>query len=180
MIEKIKSIDWIICRLATAYGISPRMRFDLTVNDFTMNAYLKKYLEIFLPLSYRPYIHVVDIARVAIKMLKKFESVKNNIFNIGFNSENYQKIQISEIVRKVVPETKIRVVKRGTDLRDYQIDFSKLQKFLNIKNTFTVEDGAKQVLKMLKDRIIIDPSEDRYYNTTPYLGGETIIEKQEL
>lgn len=172
LMDKVKGLDWVICRLATVYGSSPRMRFDLTVNDFTMNAYIRKYLDIFLPFSHRPYIHVLDVAKVIMKMLKDFQRVKNNVFNVGFNSENYQKIQIAEIVKKFVPETKIEIVKTGTDLRDYQVDFSKLQSFLYIKNTFTVEEGVKEVLRLLKDRIITDPYKNCYYNTTPELEGD--------
>ena len=54
LMDKVKHIDWVICRLSTAYGISPRMRFDLTVSDFTMNAFTQKYLDIYLPKTYRP------------------------------------------------------------------------------------------------------------------------------
>ena len=142
------------------------------VNDFAMNAYIKKYLDIFLPYTYRPYLHVYDAARAVMKMLKNFKNVKNNVFNVGFNGENYQKIQIAEIVKKFLPETKIEIGKSGTDLRDYQVDFSKLQSFLNIKNTFTVEEGVGEVLRLLKDRIITDPYKNCYYNTTPDLEGE--------
>lgn len=94
---------------------------------------------------------------------------KNNVFNVGFNGENYQKIRIAEIVKKFVPETKIEIVKTGADLRNYQVDFSKLQEFLNIKNEFMVEDGVKGILGLLEDRIIRDPYESRYYNTSPAL-----------
>ena len=123
LMNQIKELDWIICRLSTVYGVSPRMRFDLTVSDFTMNAYIKKYLDIFLPYSHRPYIHVYDLAKIVIAMLKNFDKVKNNVFNIGFNGENYQKIQIANIVKEYIPETKIEIVKIGSDLRDYQVDF---------------------------------------------------------
>ncbi len=93
LMNKINGLNWVICRLSTVYGASPRMRFDLTVNDFTMNAYMKKYLDIFLPYSYRAYIHVYDLAKVIIELIKNFEKIKNNVFNVGFSGENYQKIQ---------------------------------------------------------------------------------------
>jgi len=172
LMDKVTNLDWIICRLSTVYGVSPRMRFDLTVNDFTMNAYMEKYLDVFLPFTYRPYIHVRDVARVIIEMLARFEKVKNNIFNVGFNGENYQKINIAEIVKKYVPELKIEIVKKGTDLRDYKVDFSKIQRFLNIRNTFTVEKGIREVLELLKDQRVKDPYNSCYYNTSPDFGGE--------
>lgn len=172
LMDKVKNLDWIICRLSTVYGPSPRMRFDLTVNDFTLNAYMKKSLNIFLPYTYRPYIHINDLGRIIIEILQNFGRVRNNIFNLGFNGENYQKIQIAKIVKKFVPGTKIKTVKSQTDLRDYQVDFSKLQRFLNIKNIFTVEDGVKEVLRLLEDQIINKPYENYYYNVNPDLGND--------
>jgi len=172
LMNKIKGLDWIICRLSTVYGVSPRMRFDLTVNDFTMNAYIKKYLDVFLPYSHRPYIHVYDVAKVIMELLKNFEKVKNNVFNVGFNGENYQKIQIANIVKENIPDTKIEIVKTGGDLRDYQVDFSKLQRYLNIKNSYTVNDGIKEVLEILKNKIITDPYKSYYYNTQPDISRE--------
>lgn len=167
LMNKINGLDWIICRLSTVYGVSPRMRFDLTVNDFTMNAYIKKYLDIFLPYSHRPYIHVYDVAKIIMELLKNFEKVKNNVFNIGFNGENYQKIQIANIVKENIPDTKIQIVKTGSDLRNYQVDFSKLKKFLNIKNTYTIKNGVEEILEILKNKIITDPYKDYYYDTLP-------------
>ncbi|GAG21351.1 unnamed protein product, partial [marine sediment metagenome] len=174
LMNKSRGLDWVICRLSTAYGSSLRMRFDLTVNDFAMKAFTKKYLDIFLPHSFRPYIHVFDIARVIVKIVEKFDEIKNNVFNIGFEGENYRKIQIAEIIRKLIPETEIEIVKSGRDLRDYQVDFSKLKKLLNIKNIYTVKNGAVEVLKLLRDRIIKNPYESRYYNTMPNLEKEEL------
>ncbi|MDD5006814.1 MAG: SDR family oxidoreductase [Syntrophorhabdaceae bacterium] len=169
LIDRTSNIDWIICRMSTVYGASPRMRFDLTVNDFAMNAYRKKYLDVFLPYTYRPYIHVYDAARVIIKMIEQFGKVRNNVFNVGFNGENYQKIKIANIVKQFVPDLKIDVVEKGTDLRDYQVDFTKLERYLGLKNQFTVEDGVKDVVDMLSLGIIEDPDADIYYNTKPRL-----------
>ena len=171
LMNDINGLDWIICRLSTVYGVSPRMRFDLTVNDFAMNAYMKKYLDIFLPYSHRPYIHVYDLAKVIMGLLKNFEKIKNNVFNVGFNGENYQKIQIANIVKENIPDTKVEIVKTGSDLRDYQVDFSKLKIFLDIKNIYTINDGVKEVLAILKNKIITDPYKDYYYDTLPDIGG---------
>lgn len=172
LMNKTNGLNWVICRLSTVYGVSPRMRFDLTVNDFTMNAYIKKYLDIFLPYSHRPYIHVYDLAKVIMELLKNFKKIKNNVFNIGFDGENYQKIQIANIVKENIPDTKIEIVKTGSDLRDYQVDFSKLKKFLDIKNTYTINDGVKEVLAILKNKIITDPYKDYYYDTLPDIEGK--------
>jgi len=167
----VRDLDWVICRLSTVYGCSPRIRFDLTVNDFIMNAYMNKYLDIFLPYTYRPYIHVYDVARVVMGLIDKFEQVKRNVFNVGFNGENYRKIEVAECVKSILPETRIEIVKSGTDLRDYQVDFSKLRDLLNMENTFNVERGVKEVLALLESGAVTDPYDRRYYNTTPDLRG---------
>ena len=171
IMEKGCSIDWVICRLSTVYGTSPRMRFDLTVNDFTLNAYTKKFLDIFLPYTYRPYIHVSDVANAITNIVDKFDTVKNNVFNIGFQGENHQKIQIAEAVKKYVPDVKIELTDKGTDVRDYKVDFSKFKSYLGLSQKFTGEDGVKGVIDMLDRNIINDPSEKKYYNTTPDIGA---------
>ncbi len=171
LMDRVSDIDWVICRMSTVYGASPRMRFDLTVNDFAMNAYRKRYLDVFLPYTYRPYIHVYDAARTIMTMVEQFGKVRNNVFNVGFNGENYQKIKIANIVKQFIPDLKINVVEKGTDLRDYQVDFTKLEQYLGMKNTFTVEDGVREVVDMLSLGIIEDPDADIYYNTKPRLEG---------
>lgn len=172
LLDKVKGLDWVICRFATVYGVSQRMRFDLTVNDFALAAYTKQQLDIFLPRSYRPYIHVYDVARVIKEICSNFNKAKNNIFNIGFQGENYQKIKIAEIVKKYLPATKIEILKNGADLRDYQVDFSKLKRFFGINNLFTVEDGVREVLYVLQHGLIKSPDNDVYYNTRPDLNGK--------
>jgi len=171
LMDKTNGLDSIICRLSTVYGVSRRMRFDLTVNDFVLNAYMKKYLDIFLPFTYRPYIHVADIAGIVGAMIADFKRLKNNIYNVGFNEENYQKIRIAEIVRGFVPETLIKISKYGDDLRDYRVDFSKLRRSLSFTNKFTVTSGVQEVLALLKRGLITDPYQSCYYNTTPDLEG---------
>jgi nucleoside-diphosphate-sugar epimerase len=165
LMAREQDIDWVICRLSTLYGSSPRMRFDLTVNDFTMNAFKKKYLDVFLPYTYRPYVHVYDVANILLKVIENFQSVKNNVFNVGFNGENYQKIAIAKIIKEFIPEIKIEVVEKGTDLRDYQVDFSKLKQYLSVDITHTVRDGVREIVNLLQHGIIDNPYEEKYYNT---------------
>ena len=163
------SLNWVIGRLSTVYGSSPRMRFDLTVNDFTMVGFYKKQLDIFLPESYRPYIHVYDLANIVMNIIANFDKVKNNVFNIGFKGENYQKIRIAEAVKKYIPEVQINILKEGGDLRDYQVDFSKLHTFIDIEPAFNVELAVKEIVEILNAGLIENPEDPMYYNTTPAL-----------
>ncbi len=169
IIENHKDLDYIVCRLSTVYGVSPRMRFDLTVNDFTLNAFRKKYLDIFLPESYRPYIHVFDLANIILNLLQNFDKVKNNVFNLGFKGENYMKIEIADAVQKHIDGVKIDILKEGGDLRDYKVDFSKLYSYLGLTNRFNVEASVKEIVEILQAKIITDFDQPVYYNTTPNL-----------
>jgi nucleoside-diphosphate-sugar epimerase len=170
LIEKVNDMGWVIGRLSTIYGASPRMRFDLTVNDFTLNAWKKKYLDIFLPESYRPYIHVFDLANVMMHIIADFDKVKNNVFNIGFPGENYQKIQIANSVKAKIPDVKIDILKAGGDKRDYQVEFSKLHRFIKVKQIFNVDKSVAEIYEMLSKGYIPDPEAECYYNTTPRLS----------
>jgi nucleoside-diphosphate-sugar epimerase len=167
LMDKVNDMDWVIGRLSTIYGVSPRMRFDLTVNDFTMVAFTQKKLDIFLPESYRPYIHVFDISNVMMTILDNFSKVKNNVFNIGFEGENYQKIQIANAVKAVLPDTQINILREGGDLRDYQVDFSKLHKYIEIKQVFNLEKAVNEIYFILQSGLIVHPEAPVYYNTTP-------------
>lgn len=175
LIDHVSDMDWVIGRLSTIYGASPRMRFDLTVNDFTLNAWKKKYLDIFLPESYRPYIHVFDLANIMMNVIANFGKVKNNVFNMGFPGENYQKIQIANTVKKYIPDVKIDILKEGGDKRDYQVDFSKLHKFLSVKQIFNVDKSVAEIYTMLKNGYITNPDAPVYYNTTPKLNQDVVV-----
>jgi len=165
LINEVKDlISWNILRLSTVYGSSPRMRFDLTVNDFAMTAYKKGSLEIYLPYSHRPYIHVFDSAMIVLKCINNFEKIKHQVFNVGFEGDNYQKIQIAKLVKKHLPKTKIEIVKAGKDPRDYKVNFSKLSEFFRLKKIYSIEDGVKEVINLLKYNVIENPFDRIYYN----------------
>jgi len=170
LIDKAHKLDWIICRLSTVYGVSPRMRFDLTVNDFALNAFTKKFLDIFLPYTHRPYIHVSDVGKVMLNIMEKFDITKRNIFNVGFNKENYQKIEIAKAISTSIPGIRIDITEKGSDTRDYRVDFSKLQRYLDVSNSYRVEDGIREVVDLLRSGKIHNPQDTVYYNTSPDLG----------
>jgi nucleoside-diphosphate-sugar epimerase len=132
-----------------------------------MNGYRNKYLDIFLPLSFRPYIHVYDLALITAEILKDFNRLRNNVFNIGFPGENYQKIKIAQAVKQKIPDVQIEIVKDGGDIRDYQVDFSKLHNHLKLSRKFGLEQAVVEILDMLKMGLIKDFDNPVYYNTSP-------------
>ena len=162
-------INWLVGRLSTVYGSSPRMRFDLTVNDFTLKAFKDKYIDIFLPESYRPYIHVFDLACSIIELVKGFNSTKNNVFNIGFQNENYQKIEIANNILEHIPDLKVDILKEGGDKRDYQVDFSKLHQFIKVEKKYDVKSSVLEILSLLNQNIITEYENEIYSNSTPNL-----------
>ncbi len=170
LMDEVKGMDWVIGRLSTIYGASPRMRFDLTVNDFTLAAYRDKLLQLFLPESYRPYIHVLDLSRIMMEVVDRFDGVKNNVYNIGFPGENYQKIRIAQLVQQEIPGVKVEILKEGGDKRDYQVDFTKLHTAITIEQVFNVERSVKEIHVMLREGYVVDPAAPIHYNTTPFLS----------
>lgn len=152
-------------RFATAYGISPRMRFDLTVNEFTKDAALGRELTIFGEQFWRPYCNVEDLANACILVLESEpDKVYKNVFNVGDTSENYQKKMLAEELKKLIPDLKIKYVKKDEDPRDYKVSFEKIKKVLGFQITKTVPQGMEEIIRVIKDNIISDPDNPRYSN----------------
>ncbi|MCD4734812.1 MAG: SDR family oxidoreductase, partial [Bacteroidales bacterium] len=115
-----------IVRFATVFGVSPRMRFDLTVNEFTMELLTTNHLTIFGEQFWRPYIHVRDAARAIELVLKSpVQKVKNKIYNVGSTDQNYTKQQLVEHIHNYAPDAVIEYVHKDEDPRDYRVSFAK-------------------------------------------------------
>lgn len=154
-----------VLRFSTVYGLSPRMRFDLTVNEFIREIAFDKELLIFGEQFWRPYCHVEDLAGSCIKVLESpAEKVRDNVFNVGDTSENYQKKMIADEIIKIQPNAKIKYVKKDEDPRDYKVNFSKIKNELGFQITKTVPDGLKEIYMILKDGLISDPYSKNYGN----------------
>ena len=152
-------------RFSTVYGLSPRLRFDLTVNEFTKELALERELVIFGEQFWRPYCHVVDLSRSVLAVLNaRAEKVAFEVFNVGDTSENYQKKMIVDEIKKRLPDAKISYVERQEDPRDYRVNCDKIRDVLGFKITKTVPDGIDQILQVVQDRFIQDPDSQRYRN----------------
>ena len=106
--------NFISLRLATVFGISPRMRVDLLVNDFTLKAVRDKYIVLFEEHFKRNFIHVKDVSSAFIFCLNNFEKMKSNIYNVGLEDANLSKIELCKIIQTKT-ELKIISSKIGTD-----------------------------------------------------------------
>lgn len=155
-------------RFATVYGISPRVRFDLTVNHFTKDLVLGRELVVFGGQFWRPYCHVRDLARsVEVVLSAEAEAVGFEVFNVGATRENHQKQQICKLVQREVPDARIRYVHKDEDPRDYRVRFDKIKAHLGFEITRNVPDGIREIKHLLENGFILNPDDPKYYNIVP-------------
>lgn len=151
-------------RFSTVYGISPRIRFDLTVNEFTKELILGRELVVFGEQFWRPYCHVVDLARSVISVIESDNRTDFNVYNVGDTSENYQKQMIVQEILKQIPNGKVKYVKKDEDPRDYKVSFEKIKRELGFKITKKVPDGIKQIIYSITTGLISNPDDSKYRN----------------
>lgn len=157
----------VILRFSTAYGLSPRMRFDLTVNEFTRDILLGKQLEIYGEQFWRPYCHTVDLARAIIKVIEADDNaVACEAFNVGDNDENYQKKNLIDMILKQLPDKEgcVSYVHKEEDPRDYRVNFDKIKEKLGFSLTKTVPEGISEIIKAIEAGDFENPYDDCYKN----------------
>jgi nucleoside-diphosphate-sugar epimerase len=143
-----------ILRFATAFGLSPRMRFDLTVNEFTRELAMGEELLVFDADTWRPYCHVRDFSRLILKVLEtEPEKVSFEVFNAGGDANNFTKRGIVEAILEQLPDAKVRYKEHGTDPRNYRVDFRKVRKVLDFEPTYGVPDGISELIAQLKNKV---------------------------
>jgi nucleoside-diphosphate-sugar epimerase len=167
LLESPCSSDWCPTplRFSTVYGVSPRMRFDLTVNEFTVELMTKKHLKVFGEQFWRPYIHVRDAARAIHLVLESpVSKVAHRVFNVGDTTQNFQKQHLVELVLKHVPDAVVEYVKKHEDPRDYRVSFARIQSELGFRLTMTVPDGIAEIARLVESRIITNFDDPRFKN----------------
>ena len=152
-----------ILRFATAYGISPRMRFDLLVQEFIRDALIDKKISIFGPNHWRPLVHVDDIAYACISAIENSSNISGEVYNVGDNEQNYTKKNLAHLVQKHIPSSTIEITESKKDLRSYKVSFDKIRNKLNFKISKTVEDGISEILNQINDNIL-DPQNSQFSN----------------
>ena len=152
-------------RFATIFGVSPRMRFDLTVNEFTMEMLTKKHLTVFGEQFWRPYVHVRDAARAIQLVLNSPKSkVAGNVFNAGATNQNFQKRQLVDMIRPHAPDAIVDFVHKTEDPRDYRVSFARIIDQLGFKITRTVAQGIEEVAQLVGNNVIGNFGDGRYRN----------------
>jgi nucleoside-diphosphate-sugar epimerase len=152
-------------RFATIFGVSPRMRFDLTVNEFTMEMLTNKRLKVFGEQFWRPYIHVRDAARaIRLVLSSPASKVAGRVFNAGATDQNFQKQQLVEMIRPYAPEAVVEFVHKDEDPRDYRVSFARITEELGYKITRTVAQGIEEVANLVNSNVIGDFGDKGFRN----------------
>lgn len=154
-----------ILRMATLYGLSPRMRFDLVANTLSAKAIVDKEITIFGGNQWRPILHVKDAAEAFVRCLEEpIGTLKGRILNVGSNAQNYQIKEIGEIVHKVIPDAKLLTNEENADRRNYNVSFDKIKRVLNYEANYTVEDAVAEIRDAIEGEVIRDYTSKRYSN----------------
>jgi len=169
-------------RASTAYGMSPRIRFDLVANNLTAWAYTEGLVRLKSDgKPWRPLVHVEDIARAYISALSSpIEAVHNKGFNVGLTTENYRIREVAEIVRNIVPNCEIAFAENaGPDKRNYRVNCNYIALTLhNFKPQWTVERGVKQLYHAYKENgLKVEEFEGPKYKRIAHIQELIVSEK---
>jgi nucleoside-diphosphate-sugar epimerase len=156
-----------VLRFATAFGLSPRMRFDLSVSEFVRDLFFGEELLVFDENTWRPYCHVRDFARL-IDLVINADSEKVNfeVFNAGGEANNFTKKMIVDTIKAIIPDARVVFGSNGGDPRNYKVSFKKVKNVLGFKPKFTVKDGIEELINAFQLGIYSDSLEnkDKYGN----------------
>ncbi len=149
--EILSAGNGITLRLATAFGVSPRMRLDLLVNDFTYRAVYDRFIVLFEPYFKRNFIHARDVAKAFIHSLNNFDKMKNEPYNVGLSDANLNKLELCEEIKKQIPEFYFveATIGEDPDKRDYIVSNEKLEKS-GFKPDVSLEMGIAELIKCYK------------------------------
>lgn len=138
----------VILRLATVFGVSPRMRQDLLVNDFVYKSVVDGYLVLFEAHFKRNYIHVQDIARTFEFMIDNYDQCRGQVYNVGLSTANLSKLELAEKIKEHIPSLVIKQdeFKQDFDKRNYIVSNAKLEG-LGWQPMFDLDYGIKQLLQ---------------------------------
>lgn len=157
----------IVFRFATLFGISPRTRFDLIINQFVLEALTKRKLVIYQRGFARSFVHVRDVCQaIQLALTTSLERTRGQVFNVGADHGNYTKDQIVELVRQYVEGTTVEYkdLTFGGDMRDIRVSFAKIREAIGFEPQISVPQGICEVRDALSDGLIRDAMDSRYRN----------------
>jgi len=148
--------EWPVCptllRIATAYGLSQRMRFDLTISEFTRTLAVGEELVVYDADTWRPYCHVADISRAIMAVLEAPEaSVRGEVFNVGHSDENYTKRMVVDAIQEHLGGAgRVRFTEGGQDARNYRVSFGKIGELLGFEAQERVGRTAGRLIEAVR------------------------------
>ena len=157
----------LIFRLSTLYGISPRTRFDLIINQFVLDAFTNRELIIYQRGYSRSFVHVRDVVRGLLLGIEAPKAkTRGQVYNLGTDQGNYTKDEIVGLVIKRLPDTVVtyKDLTFGGDMRDITVSFDKIHRNLGFEASLTAEDGVREVVNALRSGIFRNPHDERYRN----------------
>lgn len=160
---RLNDSDFNVCivRLATVFGLSPKMRFNLLINEIVRDAWNSRPIQLYNEEAWRPYTHIDDAARMFAALLEaKKEKISGEIFNFG--TGNYKKKEIIRLVKKYIPSITVRNHGGMPDNRDYKVSFEKIKNVLKISPKKNIIDGIEEMVQAMKDGIFMDPYDEKY------------------
>lgn len=176
-IMKISDITKTILRLATVYGYSPKMRFDLVVNAMTLALY--KHGKIFVGrpgTQRRPVVHVKDVAKAVELVIEASKDlVDGEIFNVGSNNQNYAVIDLAKEIGLAVNKPYVIEMYGDPDMRSYIVQFDKIERILKFRCEYGVADGAKEVYEALEKNLVIDKPSTKVIEWWHKLQNEGVV-----
>lgn len=157
----------IIPRFTTLFGVSPRTRFDLIVNQFVLEALTRRRLVIYQGDYRRAFVHVRDIVRALLLFATApLDQVRGEIFNVGDDDGNHSKSEIVDMVCSAIPgvEVERRELSFGGDMRDVAVSCAKIASRLGFRASISVNEGIVEVRDAISSGLIHDPTSTRYRN----------------
>ena len=150
-------------RFATAFGVSPRLRLDLLVNDLTYKVMTDGYVVIYEAHFLRTFIHVKDIARSFMFAIDNQDDMVNEVYNVGSNNLNHSKREVCELIQSKVPKSLIHYAEIGEDAdkRNYKVSYDKIHA-LGFETTLSLENGVNELTKTIKALSIVSDYHNVY------------------
>jgi|TARA_B100000315_G_C14578771_1_gene589315 nucleoside-diphosphate-sugar epimerase len=136
-------------RFATIFGVSPKMRIDLLVNDFVYKAVNERCIVLFEASTKRTFLHIKDAIHAYVMALERIDDMKNQIYNVGSNDMNYTKLEISKKIQEYTQCSVIESEIEDLDLRNFVISFDKIYT-LGFRSRYTLDCGIKELLKLYR------------------------------